>query len=72
MKMAGGYEAMQLRIAEQYIAQFGNLAKSGNSLIVPANLADISSMLAMATGAIKAAPPLGGEPKLSARATDGR
>jgi regulator of protease activity HflC (stomatin/prohibitin superfamily) len=64
LKMAGGYEAMQLRIAEQYIGQFGNLAKSGNSMIVPANLADVSSMIALATGAIK--NPVT-EPKLSAR-----
>jgi regulator of protease activity HflC (stomatin/prohibitin superfamily) len=64
LKMTGGYEAMQLRIAEQYISQFGNLAKSGNSMIVPANLADVASMIALATGAIKA--PVA-EPKLSAR-----
>src|SRR6476469_1905698 len=38
----GGYEAVQLRVAEQYITQFGNLAKVGNTLIVPANLTDIS------------------------------
>lgn len=67
LKMTGGHEAMQLRIAEQYITQFGNLAKSGNTLIVPANLSDISSMLAMATNAIKA--PVPAEPKLSARST---
>ncbi len=64
LKLQGGHEAMQLRIAEQYIKEFGNLAKSGNSMIVPANLADISTMIALATGAIKA-PAL--EPKLSAR-----
>ena len=71
MKMAGGFEAMQLRIAEQYITQFGNLAKSGTSMIVPANLADISSMMAMATGAIKATVAAA-EPKLSARSAEGR
>ena len=49
LKTAGGQEAMQLRIAEQYITQFGNIAKSGNTMIVPANLADVASMLAMAT-----------------------
>jgi hypothetical protein len=41
---------MQLRIAEQYLAQFGNLAKEGNTFVVPANLSDISSMLALASG----------------------
>ncbi len=45
----GGNSAMQLRIAEAYIAQFGNLAKEGNTLVVPSNLADISSMIALAT-----------------------
>ena len=67
LKVAGGQEAMQLRIAEQYIKEFGNLAKSGNSMIVPANLADVSSMLAMATSALKTAPATTPEPKLSAR-----
>jgi regulator of protease activity HflC (stomatin/prohibitin superfamily) len=66
LKTAGGQEAMQLRIAEQYIAQFGNIAKSGNTMIVPANLADVASMLAMATGGLKVAASA--EPKLSARA----
>jgi regulator of protease activity HflC (stomatin/prohibitin superfamily) len=46
---AGGREAMQLRIAENYVAQFGNLARSTNTLVVPANLSDIASMIAMAT-----------------------
>ena len=34
----GGYQAVQLRVAEQYINQFGNLAKEGNTLILPATL----------------------------------
>ena len=46
---AGGAEAMQLRIAEQYVAQFGQIAKQGNTLVVPANLSDVASMIAMAT-----------------------
>ena len=45
----GGREAMQLRIAEELRAQFGNLARSTNTLVVPANLSDIASMIAMAT-----------------------
>ncbi len=45
----GGAEAMQLRIAEQYIGEFGNLAKTGNTYVVPANLADLTSMMALAT-----------------------
>ena len=45
----GGDAAMQLRIAEQYVEQFGELAKESNTLVVPANLSDISSMVALAT-----------------------
>jgi regulator of protease activity HflC (stomatin/prohibitin superfamily) len=45
----GGAAAMQLRVAEDYITQFGNLAKAANTLVVPANLSDVSSMIAMAT-----------------------
>jgi regulator of protease activity HflC (stomatin/prohibitin superfamily) len=52
----GGSEAMQLRIAEQYIGQFGELAKSGNTFVVPANLADLTSMMALATDIAKRRP----------------
>ena len=45
----GGDKAMQLRVAEDYLERFGNLAKETNSLIVPANLSDVSSMIAAAT-----------------------
>jgi len=52
----GGAEAMQLRIAEQYVDEFGNLAKEGNTLIVPANLTDLSAMVALATNIAKSNP----------------
>ena len=52
----GGPEAMQLRIAEQYIHQFGNLAKAGNTFVVPSNLADLTSMMALATDIAKGKP----------------
>ena len=48
IQMAGGMEAVQLRVAEKYIEQFGNLAKVGNTMIVPSNIADIGGMLASA------------------------
>ena len=38
----GGEMAMQLRVAEDYLVQFGKIAKEGNTLIVPSNLSDIS------------------------------
>lgn len=46
--MNGGFEAVQLRVAEQYIQQFGQLAKDSNTLILPANAADVGSMIALA------------------------
>jgi regulator of protease activity HflC (stomatin/prohibitin superfamily) len=49
----GGFEAVQLRVAEQYLAQFGNLAKTGNSLVIPSNLADVGSMIAAAMTVIQ-------------------
>jgi len=46
--LPGGQEAVQLRVAEQYIGQFGELAKKSNTIVVPANVADVGSMIAMA------------------------
>ncbi|MDA8089300.1 MAG: SPFH/Band 7/PHB domain protein [Nitrospiraceae bacterium] len=51
----GGIEAVQLRVAEELVSQFGNLAKSTNTMILPANFGDISSMLATAMAVIKKA-----------------
>ena len=45
----GGIEAMQLRIGEEYVKQFGKLAQSGTTLVVPANLSDLASIVSMAT-----------------------
>ncbi len=45
----GGIEAMQLRIGEEYVKQFGKLAQSGTTLVVPANLTDLASIVTMAT-----------------------
>ncbi len=44
----GGSEAVNLKVAEQYVNAFANLAKQGNTLIVPGNLADMSTMIASA------------------------
>jgi len=44
-----GLNAVNLRIAEQYLSAFGNLAKQNNTLILPANLTDIASVVATAT-----------------------
>src|SRR5262249_35424469 len=53
IQMAGGFEAVQLRVAEQYIARFGDLAKASNTLVLPANVADVGSMLALAMNMIR-------------------
>ena len=52
----GGAEAMQLRIAEQYVSEFGHLAKEGNTLVIPENLSDLGSMIALATNIAKGKP----------------
>src|SRR4026209_2867800 len=44
----GGMEAVQLRVAEQYVEQFGNLAKNTTSVIVPASVSDMAGMIAAA------------------------
>lgn len=53
IQQPGGIEATQLRVAEQYVAQFGNLAQKGNTLILPANAGDVASMVAMAMRVFK-------------------
>jgi len=56
----GGREAMQLRVAENYVAQFGNLARTSNTLVIPANVSDIAGMIAMAMKVFDSARPAGG------------
>lgn len=50
---SGGMEAVQLRVAEKLIEQFGNLAKATNTMILPANFADLASIMATAMSVIK-------------------
>jgi regulator of protease activity HflC (stomatin/prohibitin superfamily) len=60
LRQEGGPAAMELRVAEQYVAQFGNLAREGNTLVVPANLTDVASMIALALRVARDGP--GGRP----------
>jgi regulator of protease activity HflC (stomatin/prohibitin superfamily) len=53
LRQPGGTEAMQLRVAEEYLQQFGHLAKETNTLILPANVSDVASMIALATQVVK-------------------
>jgi regulator of protease activity HflC (stomatin/prohibitin superfamily) len=52
----GGINAVNLRVAEQYIQEFGNLAKTNNSLIIPANLGDVAGMIAAAMTVVREQP----------------
>jgi len=49
----GGVNAVNLRIAEQYLDEFGKLAKTNNSIIIPSNLSDIAGMIKAAASVIK-------------------
>ncbi len=53
----GGLLAANLKVAELYIQAFGNLAKTGNTLIVPTNLSDVSSVIASAMTVLDRARP---------------
>jgi len=46
LSLTGGETAANLRVAEKYIAEFGRLAKENNTMIIPANMGDISAMVA--------------------------
>jgi len=50
----GGMDAVSLRVAEHYVDAFANLAKTNNTLIVPANLGDMSTVIASALQIVKA------------------
>ena len=49
----GGSDAVNLKVAEQYVGAFAQLAKTNNSIIVPANLGDISGLIATAMQVVK-------------------
>jgi regulator of protease activity HflC (stomatin/prohibitin superfamily) len=51
----GGVEAVQLRVAEKYVEQFGHLAKTTNTVVLPATLSDVGSMIALAMNVLKGA-----------------
>ncbi|GGX29269.1 SPFH domain-containing protein [Undibacterium squillarum] len=53
IQQPGGSDAMNLKVAEQYVEAFGKLAKTNNSLIVPGNFGDMSSLLASAMQVLK-------------------
>lgn len=56
LRVPGGAEAMQLRIGEEYVKQFGKMAKESTTLVVPAGLSDVAGMVAMAKNVLQKAP----------------
>jgi regulator of protease activity HflC (stomatin/prohibitin superfamily) len=52
-RMPGGMEAINLKVAEKYVEAFAQLAKEGNTLILPGNMADMGSMIATAMQVVK-------------------
>ena len=55
MEKPGGTQAANLRVAENYLEQFGKLAKEGNTMILPTDLANISGLVSSLTSVIKQA-----------------
>lgn len=53
IKQPGGVEATQLRVAEHYVTQFGQLAQKSTTMIVPASVSDVAGMVAMASKLFK-------------------
>lgn len=53
IQQPGGFKAVQLRVAENYLTEFGKLAQTGNTLILPATLSDVGSMISLAMNVIK-------------------
>ena len=48
INQTGGKEAASLGVAEQYVEAFGNIAKKGNTILLPQNGGDVSSMVTQA------------------------
>jgi regulator of protease activity HflC (stomatin/prohibitin superfamily) len=53
LREEGGAQAMELRIAERYLEQFGHLAQAGNTIVLPATISDVGSMIALARGLLR-------------------
>jgi len=57
IQQPGGSEAVSLRVAEQYVSAFAQLAKANNTLILPANLGDVGGTVAALTQIMKTIKP---------------
>jgi regulator of protease activity HflC (stomatin/prohibitin superfamily) len=56
-RIPGGEEAIQLRVAEQYISEFGKVVNNADTIILPANVADVASMITTAMQMIQRKKP---------------
>ena len=50
----GGLNSVNMQLAQQYLAQFGNLAKQNNTMIIPSDLANVAGVLKACSTIIKA------------------
>ena len=57
IQSSGGQEASAYRVAEQYVQAFGGLAQGSNTLVVPANSADVGSMVSQAMAIYRGLTP---------------
>ena len=57
IRTPGGNEAVNLKVAEQYVEAFGKLAKESNTLIMPANVADIGGLVSAGMSIVKGQTP---------------
>jgi regulator of protease activity HflC (stomatin/prohibitin superfamily) len=55
VRQPGGMEAVQLRVAEQYIGEFGKVIHNADTIILPANVADVASMITTAMNVVQQA-----------------
>ena len=61
IRQPGGMEAVNLRVAEKYVEAFAGMAKTNNTMIVPATLGDVAGIVATAMKAVRHDAPSGGE-----------
>jgi regulator of protease activity HflC (stomatin/prohibitin superfamily) len=54
LEQPGGLQAINFKVAQEYVQSFGNIAKQGNTVVVPANFADMGSMITAAMTMVKA------------------
>jgi len=59
IRQPGGMEAVNLKVAEQYVQAFGQVAKEGNTLILPGNMADVGGLVASAMTIVRQQKELG-------------